>query len=152
MENNPTPNNNSEKKPSTQGGGNFVWYLLALGVGLLLMVTLLQGNAEEQISWSNLERLIIASKQGVTGADAEEHPGWIVVEQKQGDTTVKKKISMLDRIVVSDDDVTGKVTVETIQPAAATTTEEENGSHAERSDVSNVPRRRRRAGRFASRE
>ena len=53
----PQPSNDrpAEKKPTPQtGGGNLVWYMLGLGVLLLLMVTLVQ---QRQRASARLERL-----------------------------------------------------------------------------------------------
>ena len=57
---NPTPNPTpkpADKKPSQQGG-NFVWYLLGLGVLLLVLVTIFNSVTEQDIRWSELEQLI----------------------------------------------------------------------------------------------
>lgn len=131
MDNNPTPpSNQSEKKPSS-GGGNFVWYLLAMGIGVLLMVGLLNGTGEERISWHNLERLIVASKGNITEAQADEHPKWISIEKQDGDQTKTFKLSMLKDLVVSDQDVRGKVTIEQTSPKPASDATDSNGSAAE---------------------
>ena len=118
---NPTPNNPEKKNPPQ--GGNFVWYLLALGVGLLLLVTLVTGGTEREIMWSDLERLIVASKNPDLfepgSPEADLHPGWILVEKKEGKETVKYKYSMLANVVVSSDDVSGDIVVEQLGPPKA---------------------------------
>jgi cell division protease FtsH len=129
MDNNspPTPPN-SEKKPSSQGG-NFIWYLLALGVGLMFLVAMLTSGSQREVDWSDLERLIVAMKQVDTdGAEAEEHRGWITVEQKDGEATKTYKLSMLRDLVVGDKVVRGKVTEELLSvtgPGAAQPEEED---------------------------
>ncbi len=129
MDNNspPTPQN-SDKKPSSQGG-NFIWYLLALGVGLMFLVAMLTTGTQREINWSDLERLIIATKQVDTdGAEAEAHPGWITVEKEDGENTKTVKYSMLRDLVVGDAVVRGKVTEEVLTatgPSASQLKEEE---------------------------
>lgn len=112
MDNSPNskPSNPDKKQPSQ--GGNFVWYLLALGVGVLFLVTMLSTGSEREISWSDLERLIVASKIDDDGYEAEEHPGWITIEQKEGDATNEYKISMLRDLEVGDNVVKGLVSVQ----------------------------------------
>jgi cell division protease FtsH len=51
----------SDKKPSQQGGGNLVWYMLGLGVLLLLMVTIFNSGTQQQIGWSDLLKLVEAA-------------------------------------------------------------------------------------------
>ena len=52
---------NSDKKQQ-QPGNNFVWYLLALGIGTLFLVSLMQSNRSTvEIPYSELVQLI---KQG----------------------------------------------------------------------------------------
>ena len=53
------PQGSSERKPSQ--GGSFVWYLIGLGVLLLLLLTVFASTGETQLAWSDLERLIRAS-------------------------------------------------------------------------------------------
>src|SRR5215207_8666036 len=49
-----------EKKASPQNN-NLLWYLLGLGVLLLLLVTVWGSQHKLTIQWSNLEKLIVAS-------------------------------------------------------------------------------------------
>lgn len=131
MDNNPTPPSKQPDKKPTSGGSNFVWYLLAMGIGLLMMVTLLQGSGERRVKWHDLERLIIASKENITEAQADDHPKWISVEQTSGDTTTTYKYSMLKNLVVSDKEVRGKITVEQLSPKPKTETTDAAATAAE---------------------
>ena len=66
----PQPSNDrpAEKKPTPQtGGGNLVWYMLGLGVLLLLMVTLFNSGNELRPGWSDLIKLVEVSGKNGTG-------------------------------------------------------------------------------------
>ncbi|HYO25548.1 MAG TPA: ATP-dependent zinc metalloprotease FtsH [Lacipirellulaceae bacterium] len=51
-----------DKKPAPQAN-NLLWYLLGLGVLLLLLMTMWQAQDKLTIQWGDFERLIVASKQ-----------------------------------------------------------------------------------------
>lgn len=55
----PAPKSADKKSP--QSGGNLVWYMLGLGVLLLLVVTIFTSSSEQEIRWSEFEQLIKAS-------------------------------------------------------------------------------------------
>ena len=70
----PQPSNDrpAEKKPTPQtGGGNLVWYMLGLGVLLLLMVTLFNSGNELRPGWSDLIKLVEASGKDASGKIGE---------------------------------------------------------------------------------
>ena len=85
-----------EKKPQQQGG-NFVWYMLGLGVLVLLMVTMFNRGSELSLTMSEFERLIEASNP-----DRPEDERSIVVEDKS--TAQRRKIRLSDplKIVIYD--------------------------------------------------
>src|ERR1700754_5037663 len=66
----PHPSNEkpAEKKPSQQGG-NLVWYMLGLGVLLLLMVTIFNSGSGVTLGFSDLLQLIEVSGDGETSKD-----------------------------------------------------------------------------------
>ena len=74
MEKDQKPQSNSDKqsdKKSTPQGGNLVWYMLALGVLLLLMVTVFNNGTSVPLGFSDLLKLVEAglflkSKRGRT--------------------------------------------------------------------------------------
>ena len=55
-----TPKKSAEKKAPPQNN-NMLWYLLGLGVLLLLLVTVWQTQNKLTIQWSDFEKLIVAS-------------------------------------------------------------------------------------------
>src|SRR5688572_11877547 len=68
----------SDKKP-TQQGGNLVWYMLGLGVILLLVVTMFTTSTEPDIGWSDLLRLVEVSDPTDKNA-----PKYIDIEDRTG--------------------------------------------------------------------
>ena len=71
MEKDHQPSSSNEKptdKKTPQQGGNLVWYMLGVGVLLLLMVTMLSSGNEHKLYWSDLLRLVEASGKGGNGA------------------------------------------------------------------------------------
>src|ERR1700749_3489052 len=64
----------NEKKPSQPSGGNLVWYMLGLGVLLLLMVTLFNSTNDFRPGWSDLIKLVEASgKNGTKTVDVDDN-------------------------------------------------------------------------------
>ncbi|TWT88149.1 ATP-dependent zinc metalloprotease FtsH 4 [Pseudobythopirellula maris] len=93
----------SEKKPPQQGG-NFVWYLLGLGLVLLLLVTLLGGTAETKITPPDFKKLVEASDP-----QDPEKSGSIEIVDRSTTPPRKLRLSNLTDIVVDETNVTGRV-------------------------------------------
>jgi cell division protease FtsH len=97
-----------EKKSAPPFGNNLVWYLLALGVGTLFLVSLINPNAREKIPLSELKRLISLGQVTDDGI-----PGHIdVTDESTGKTVRYSDLSHLEL----GQEITGKVTAETIAP------------------------------------
>lgn len=92
-----------DKKPAGQSS-NFVWYLMALGVLLLLMVTLFTSGSELQLKWSEFEQLVKAS-------DAKDAEATKAVEIVDRSTTPPRtlRIANLSKVVVGPRAVSGVV-------------------------------------------
>jgi cell division protease FtsH len=103
-----------EKKPPQQSG-NFVWYMLGLGVLVLLMVTIFSARNELHISMSDFERLVEASSP--QRAEAERS---IVVEDRSTTQKQRIRLSNLTKIIVGEHDVTAHVTQSPVGAAATT--------------------------------
>jgi cell division protease FtsH len=103
-----------EKKPSGMGS-NVIWYLLALGIGTVFLVTLLANKPGHEIAYSELVRLV---KQGSDAknakADPKKLPVCIEVQEDDGKRVVQ--YSNLSDLTVGQDEVTGTVTVLQIEP------------------------------------
>jgi len=101
----------SEKKPSQQSG-NLVWYLLGLGVLLLLMVTIFTSSREPDIGWSEMIQLVQAS--------GKDGPGSILIDDRSGSGVGKARISDLSDVVIGSTKVTAKVRRQPLEPSGRT--------------------------------
>lgn len=103
------PNKSSEKK-SAPVGSNVVWYLLALGVGCLVVLTFFNAPSSAELPYLELVRLI------ELGAKPENRPAGkpdyidIVEQTSSGPKTYRYKD--LANIKVTQSEITGTVTFE----------------------------------------
>jgi cell division protease FtsH len=95
----------TDKRPQQQGG-NVVWYLLGLGVLLLLLVTVFKTGKEQEMDYSDFVQLIQASGTKNTTGDRYVE---IVVDRGTGKPQILR-ISDLKRIVVSETEINAYVT------------------------------------------
>ena len=105
----PQSNNDKsgDKKPVPQSG-NLVWYMLALGVLLLLMVTMFNSNTGQQLGFSDLLKLINVSGKDANG---KEGAGYIeVADPSSTQPNQRIRISDISDIVVGSSAVAAKVT------------------------------------------
>jgi cell division protease FtsH len=94
----------ADKKP-VQQGGNLVWYMLGLGVLLLLMVTMFTSGSEQQLGWSDFVRLIEASDPLDPKA-----PKYIDIDDASSSGSAKIRISDLSGVEVGTNRVKATVT------------------------------------------
>ena len=97
----PSPKPSDKKSPPVTN--YLVWYLIVLGAGLLVVVTLMSPKQEADIAYGQLRRLV---EQG----SPEKHPGakWEYDEAADGGRQ-RVELSNLTGITVSPEDITGKV-------------------------------------------
>jgi cell division protease FtsH len=98
-----------DKKPAPQGGGNLVWYMLAVGVLLLLMVTIFKTGNQKQVKWSDLLKLVEASGEG--------GPGFIETTEANGAEATRVQLSDLSDIEIGTSFVKAKVSRQLYKPA-----------------------------------
>jgi cell division protease FtsH len=103
------------EKKSPQQGGNLVWYMLGLGVLLLLVVTMLGNTNEQNVSWSDLLRLVDARGPGGRG--------YLDVTDSSGTPPQRWRISDLQKVEIGGTSVKAKITRQKLasinNPAAA---------------------------------
>ncbi len=99
----PDQEKKTDKKPAAQSG-NMVWYLLGLGVLLLLLVPMLTGTQQQRIDWSDMEQLIVVSNPENT-----EELDYIEIVDKSDQTPQKIRLSAPTKIEVGLTEVTGYV-------------------------------------------
>ncbi len=107
---NPRSPRQGPERPPVSRGSNLIWYLLLLGVGTLLLVSLFQDDSGVEIPIGKLYELI---EQG----SPEKNPKAAVdVTQGPADRRVTYRYSELADLTIGPNEVTGKVTVRQISP------------------------------------
>jgi cell division protease FtsH len=122
---NQTPESNRPNRPTPERrtpplGGNFIWYLLALGAGMLLVVNLLGADNQVVIPYVDLWKLV---EQGApqTNPDAA-----IEVREGAKNKEITYRYSKLDNLRIGPNEITGTVTREIVKPESPGTKPEEN--------------------------
>jgi cell division protease FtsH len=92
-------------KKAAPPSNNMLWYLLGLGVLLLLLVTVWSAHDRLTIDWSELEELIVASKKDAP-ADAVRY---VIHTEKALKPPAQYMLSDPEEIVVGTQEVTGTV-------------------------------------------
>ncbi|MCC7087131.1 MAG: ATP-dependent zinc metalloprotease FtsH [Pirellulales bacterium] len=87
-----------EKKP-TPVGNNFVWYLLALGIGIVLVLGWLRQDAPHELSYSDFEKIVEASRSS----------GGFIVEEGTKEKPQAVRYYDPTEILISTHDITGKI-------------------------------------------
>jgi len=124
-EHSPKPSNDKPpEKKSSQQNGNLVWYMLGLGVLLLLMVTMFNSKSEPVIAWSDLIRLI---EQNPSNESATKY---VDVEDRSSTPGKKIRVSDLSDVVIGSAHVEARVTRQPL-PAA-------DGDSKAKGDASNT--------------
>ena len=94
-------------------GNNLVWYLLAIGVGTLFLVSLWYNTSRTTIAFSELKKLI---KQGAPEPGEDNHNAYIdAVEVKAGKKRVVR-YKDLDNLRVGPYEITGTVSSYQVDP------------------------------------
>ncbi|MEX2172004.1 MAG: ATP-dependent zinc metalloprotease FtsH [Pirellulales bacterium] len=101
----PSAGKSSDSKKSPPQSNNMVWYLLGLGVLLLVMVAIFNTGSEQDIPWSDLEKLIAA-----TDTQNQEGGGHYIMVDRSESQPRRYKLSHLKDIKVAEHEVKGKVT------------------------------------------
>src|SRR3954469_444001 len=130
MDNDQKPKSTGEKQPdkkSSPQGGNLVWYMLGLGVLLLLIVTMFTNSSSVTLGYSDLLKLIEASGKDSNG---KEGRGYVDIVDSSTTQPQHVRISDLSDIVVGSSNVTFKVTRTHFTPTGtgAATTEKDIAS------------------------
>jgi cell division protease FtsH len=108
-------NDKQADKKAPQQGGNLVWYMLGVGVLLLLMVTMLSSGTEHTVYWSDLLRLVEASGKGGSGS--------VDIVDRNGNPPQRWRISNLNEVVVGNSEVTAEVTRQKLKAKAGKSAE-----------------------------
>ena len=107
------PQDSQRPKPERKSpplGNNLVWYLLALGVGTLLVASLLGPKGQASINFSDLQRLI------EQGAPAKNPDAAIEVQEGTEGKEVTVRYSDLEDLKFGPAEITGTVTRQVVAP------------------------------------
>jgi len=113
MDNKHEPARRSPDKKNLQQGSNLIWYMLGIGVVLLLLLTIWQGGREENIAYSDLVKLIEASNPDRPVAERA-----IVVVTGPESKPYKVRYSQLEKVEIGSHQATGLVTVTRLENAS----------------------------------
>src|SRR4051812_6175717 len=120
MDKDQKPQSSGEKQPdkkSSPQGGNLVWYMLALGVLLLLMVTVFSNSSAQPLGFSDLLKLIDATGKDLKG---KQGPGFIdIPDPTTARPQQRLRMSDLSDIIVGSTAVKAKVTRQHFTPNAS---------------------------------
>jgi len=119
MEKAPLPTRSkSPDKKSSPVGNNLVWYLLAVGVGCLVVLTFFNTRAEREIPYMELQRLIKLGRAPEGAPPAAEATRYIDVDEQSA--TGKRTYRYSDLVVskVTQTDITGTVTAQRVDTAS----------------------------------
>jgi cell division protease FtsH len=105
----PTPKP-ADRKPQQQGG-NFVWYLLGLGVLMLLTVTIFTSRSERHISMSDFKQLVKNSNP-----ERPKDQRFYEIEDRSATPHQKVRLSDLSHVIVGDHEVSAVVTQTRMKP------------------------------------
>lgn len=94
-------------------GGNFVWYLMALGIGTLFLISLLTTDRMVEIRYSDLVKLI---EKGAAGTDPTQMDPAVVVSEESGKVQSEVRFSQLDKLNFGPHQITGTVTMQVFKP------------------------------------
>ena len=109
MENKPPPKTKpTPEKKGTPIGNNVVWYLIGIGIFILLVVGWVHQDTAYEIKYSDLQDLIQDAKNGIT-----------VQEGPEGADQRKVHYHSPTDVVLSSTEITGKVSREVQDPPAA---------------------------------
>ncbi len=101
-------------KKANSPGGNVVWYLLALGLVTLLVVSLLNNKPPAEIEYSALIELV---QQGNPAKDPAAKDAKIEITQGDEGRRLKVRYSRLADLQVGQTEIRGRVDREVLEPA-----------------------------------
>jgi cell division protease FtsH len=107
-----SPNDKPSDKKPAQPSGNLVWYMIGLGLLLLLMVMMLNNPGDQTIYWSDLLKLVEAS-----GPDG---PDYVEIEDRTSAEPGRFRLSDLKDVVIGGNTVKAKVSRQRLKPAPRT--------------------------------
>jgi cell division protease FtsH len=128
----PEPERPAPERRSSPVGSNFIWYLLALGVLVLVLVSLLGESPQVEISYGQLIKLI---EQGAP--ESNPNAAIEVTEGPEGKEATVRRYCHLCELKIGPHEITGKVTMEVLAPEKQRTKEASVTFHTARLGLEN---------------
>ncbi|MBN2475925.1 MAG: ATP-dependent zinc metalloprotease FtsH [Pirellulales bacterium] len=109
----PDSDHQTPERKTPPMGGNLIWYLLAMGVGTLFVVSLLGRDSTVDIPLGELEKLIDKGAPGTDKADPNPH---VDVSEESGGKRATIRYSNLSELKFGPHEISGKVTMQVLAP------------------------------------
>ncbi len=106
-----SPRPSQDRKPPMLGG-NIAWYLLALGIGTIFLVSLMNPTNETKLQYMDLVKLI------EKGSPTKNPGASIDVVEGPTDKRQTVRYSNLDNLKIAPDEITGTITRQVMEPVA----------------------------------
>lgn len=110
MDRKPESGRKSPERKAPPTGNNLIWYVLAVGMGTLFIVSLFQANSQVEITYGELVRLI---EQG--SPDRNKEAKIEIVDGTDTDRTVVVYRNLSD-VKIGPHEITGRVTRQVVAP------------------------------------
>jgi cell division protease FtsH len=128
----PPPPKSPPERKAPPLGGNLIWYLLFLGIGILFFVSLMRPDSQQEIDYMDLVKLI------EQGAPQENPKAFIDVRKGSKDKETVVRYSQLGNLRIGPSEITGTVTRQVVAPDSQKTKPETNVTfHTDRSGLEN---------------
>jgi cell division protease FtsH len=115
------PRNEHVRKPSDKKnpamGNNIVWYLLALGIGTVIVIAMLANAPDEELQYSDIEKLIALGSDTQTAKKGEPAASWDIRTTDSSGATRVRRISHLSKLHLGTSEITGDLAIKQIEPA-----------------------------------
>jgi len=106
----------AEKKNPTMGN-NIIWYLLALGVGTVIVIAMLANAPDVELQYSDVIALIELGSDSHNAAENKQPAKFELVSTDTGGVKHVRELSHLAKLHVSSSELTGEVSIKQIEPA-----------------------------------
>ncbi|MEX2561326.1 MAG: hypothetical protein WD403_15490, partial [Pirellulales bacterium] len=148
METKNEPNRKPAEKKTPPVGTNMVWYFLAVGIGVTLLVTLLTGKPEADIPYLELMRLIKKGNPEDPRFDEKQREA-MYIEVVEGSEGKRRRVrySNLSDLKVGQTEISGKVMQQLLpEPPSSKTSQAETEPSAPKNEPKEVGFRSGRLG------
>ena len=108
------PGKSGDAKRAPNFAGNLIWYLMAVGLVLLIVFMVIQKQTQIEIRYSDLKQLI---RKGNPKAEDAKLPIYVDIARTQDGNERVLRVSDLSHLKVGPTEISGTVTVEVKKPS-----------------------------------